>query len=219
MTTKLHIVIATRNRVDKLRTTLKSIPYNLPGVDILVGVDGDTVTKPMVKKEFPHVAVQTFEDHMGSVSVRNRVISEWCTRSSVLYFVDDAEFLPGSLEKAIEDFSAQFPDTDGVVGLTLQGHSFHPTAMAIIGNKFLDRYPHRMPFFPGYWHFACQEVHWLAMKLNKFYLSPAKVIHHHAAFDKKLVDQTHNEARSHMQYDKDVRTHRKSAGCIWGETP
>lgn len=214
---KTTIVIATRNRVDKLRNTLKSIPY-LPGLDTIVAVDGEGRTGPVVRNEFPHIKLVEYAEHLGSVTVRNRTIEVHCERSNVLYFVDDAVFLPGAVERALEDFEQFFPDTDGVLGLSQTGdQSFHPTGVAIIGNAFLDRYKNRNPFFPGYWHFACQEIHWLAEKLDKFKLSEAAITHFHPSFDRKLVDKTHVEARQRAQYDRDVRRERESKGHIWGD--
>jgi hypothetical protein len=189
-------------------------------LDTIVAVDGERRTGPVVREEFPHIKVIEYAEHAGSVSIRNKTISNHCMRSNVLYFVDDAVFHPGAVEKAIDDFHTFFPDTDGVLGLSQSGdHKFHPTGVAIIGDAFLNRYKDRMPFFPGYWHFAAQEVHWLADKVGKFQTSEATIDHHHPGFNRNLADKTHVEARQRIRYDQDVRREREAKGRIWGSQP
>lgn len=221
------IVIPTRNRLAKLKRTLSTIP-DLPYVETWVVSDGDPHTAAWVRDcDKPRTLSVHIKQHMGSVCARNAVIPD--IQDGVLYAVDDIDFLPGCIENAFEAFNRAFPSSqDGVIGICQIGHSnWHPTGVALLGKEFIDRYPNRQPFFPGYWHFAAQEIHWLASKYGVFRACPdAQIRHYHPDFgrngrvDRKLAefDKTHQDARIKGVEDRNLRNARKRKGLIWGDT-
>ena len=211
---KIEIVIATRNRYEKLLKTLDSIPDKYP---IRIMCDGDTETFRKLllhKKHFAYLMYNEFKQ--GAVSTRNTIL-ESC-RDSVIYSTDDMTFNKGSIEQAEKEFNELFPDTDGVLGFTQTGNKkSHPTGVALVGKKFLERYPARHLFFPDYYHFACQEVFWLADRLDKFYLSEKAIIDHmNPMIEKKYMDQTHHDARIFKARDHALIADRLEKGLIWG---
>lgn len=212
----ITIVIPTRNRVEKLKRTLRSIPAE---IDVWVVCDRDhkTIEELALSSNAKYGTVGTkfiYSDGPGAVACRNEVCPK--VPDGFLYATDDIAFKRGALEQALAEFNLAFPDDDGVLGLR-QNRSHHPAGVGLMGKIFLDRYPGRRPFFPGYFHFACQEILWLAGRAGKFKHSESVMLDHfHPAFLKEEMDQTHIDARVHKKEDHDLIKNRERAGMIWG---
>ena len=218
----IDIVIATRNRYEKLKKMLKSIP-DKPYIEVNIICDDENDTLGKIIEEAEIIKrlnigiLHAFKDRRGAVFCRNYAI-QYC-EDGVLYATDDMTFEPNSIENALNAFSSHFPDDDGVVGFVQIPDNFHPTGVALVGQKFLQRYPDKRLFWPGYHHFACQEVYWLASKLGKFHQEKTAVIkHYHPAFFKEEMDKTHREARIHREKDHALMRERQAKGLIWGES-
>ena len=218
----IDIVIATRNRYEKLKKMLKSIP-DKPYIETMIICDGedDTLDKVLEEAEIMEKLnigmLYADKNQKGAVFCRNYAI-QYC-EDGVLYATDDMTFEPNSIENALNAFSSHFLDDDGVVGFVQIPDNFHPTGVALVGQKFLQRYPDKRLFWPGYHHFACQEVYWLASKLGKFHQEPTAVIrHYHPAFFKKEMDETHIEARKYREKDHALMRARQMTGTIWGKS-
>jgi len=225
---EIDIVIATRNRFEKLDKTIDSIlnqrtPGHLADINIHIIFDGDKEGYEILNKiyypgEGAIYSCILSPDHIGSVAARNLITP--FVQDGLIWATDDITFSPGSIESAFKSFNEHFPDDDGVVGFIQEGvPNFHPTGVGLMGQKFLQRYPGKKPFFPGYYHFSCQEIYWLAMKYNKFYQDPnAKLFHYHPCFHKELVDQTHIDARVRKVEDMRLIKEREAKGLIWGDS-
>jgi len=215
MPAPLTLLVATRNRPEKLKRMVESVPV-YPWLEVFIVLDGECLSggPPDWILNRSNLAIMELPSRVGSVDARNRGIKD--THSNILYGTDDVTFREGMIESAYDDFERSFPDTDGVLGLR-QDKSHHPTGMAIVGKKFLDRYPDRQLFNPEYDHFAAQEIHWLAVKLGKFATSREVVVeHYHPCFCKEEMDETHREARIHKERDMKIMKARKEGGLIWG---
>lgn len=209
----IDIVIPTRNRYEKLMKTLKSIPDNI-GVYIIF--DGDSKTYNLLQDKKLYTTKFLVSLNMGAVYCRNQVIKH--CKDGVLYATDDIIFEPNSIESAFNALNTHFPDDDGVVGFVIDLPDWHPTGVALVGQKFLRRYPQKQLFNPDYFHFSCQEIYWLAKKLGKFYQEPKAVIkHYHPCFYKEEMDKTHEEARIYREKDHILMRKRKAKGLIWGD--
>jgi glycosyltransferase involved in cell wall biosynthesis len=215
---RIDILIPTRNRLGKLERCLSTIPGRAFGAKIYTHIlcDGDEKTYNHFKND-PYYICKYFPGHNGSVKLRNLEAKD--CEDAILYAVDDMEFFPGALEQAVDEFKEKFPDDDGVLGFTQIGqNTFNPAGVALMGKQFVNRYPDKQIFYPEYFLFACQEIHWLAEKLKRFYLSPnAKIMHYHPSFHKTEMDQTHKDGRIHTKKDHALITERKSKGLIWGD--
>ena len=213
---KTEIVIATRNRYDKLVKCLDSIPAQYP---IHLICDGDLGTYRRLlagKRNFASLLYN--EISVGAVASRN-ILFQYCF-GNVIYATDDMTFNEGSIEEAESMLLEHYPDTDGVIGFTQTGNKkFHPSGVALVGQKFFFRYPGKQIFNPNYYHFACQEVYWFADKLGKFYPSDTAIINHMNPMvegQKHYMDQTHHDGRIHRKRDHDLINSRMKAGEIWG---
>lgn len=215
----VDVVIPTRNRRLKLMNTLSTIPLR-GGIKCVIVCDDDPDTyHRIIKNPLFNITVHLTNAHCGSVHSRNMVIPD--LKDGVLYATDDIEFSKGTIESAVKLFNACFPDDDGVVGIA-QKQAHHPTGIALVGKKFIDRYPERLLFFPGYYHFAAQEIHWLAEKLGKFEMlvNPNGghwIYHAHPCFYPEEMDQTHKDAREHSAIDHEFMKARQERGLIWGD--
>lgn len=222
---KFSIVIPTRNRLKKLYNVLNTIPDS-SFYDIKVICDGDKVTHKKLQKDYPYVKSYYFEKHMGSVWCRNEIIKN--EKDGVLPCVDDIIFPKNYFDYIFDLFNETFKDDDGVLGVRQQGKFFKaysPTGMALIGQKFLLRYPNRQLYYPKYYHFAAQEIYNLCKKIEEqtgkeIYLLADKhtVKHGKAIYNQKdFADRTHFDARVNKQKDlKEKAKLRKTALGTWG---
>jgi glycosyltransferase involved in cell wall biosynthesis len=217
------IVIPTRNRQDSLSRTLKSIPIPDFRVSVVVACDGDRETFNRIwTGDMPggkHVEPFLIADHSGSVAARNEAIkwaSDLFPESGILYAVDDIVFKPGFVPALLKAYNTAFRADDGVLGIR-QEDSHHPAGVGLVGASFLARYPNKALFCPEYWHFAAQEIQWLADAVGKWaYTEEVWVEHFHPALKKAPIDQTHRDARAKIQRDEQVRKQRAEGGQIWG---
>jgi len=212
---RITVIIPTRNRLEKLRATLATIPA-MDWLNVKVVCDGDRETFAAVQAmEHTDIEPVMVSGHLGAVYCRNFIAPT--VQDGLLYATDDITFPPRAFTTYLEDFNAAFPDDDGVLGIA-QNNTHSRTGIALIGRKFLDRYPGRQPFFPEYWHFAAQEVEWLAEKVGKFaYCEKAKTTHYSPNRDRTLMDQTHKDARHFKEHDFKIRDARVAAGLVWGD--
>jgi len=216
----IDIIIPTRNRWEKLQRCLRSIPGELPqiGLNIIIICDGDRETcQKLIEQNDTRIKRVIFvRDHSGSVYCRN--LATQCAEDAVLYATDDIEFKPGAIEAACAAMNEYYPDGDGIVGFKQTGGSgFSKAGVAIVGQRFLRRYPNRKLFYPEYFHFSCQEIERLGEALGKIHLEEkAELIHYHPSFNHNEVDETHKEARVRRRADLDISLPRKRKHEIWG---
>lgn len=228
MPRKIEVVIPTRGRIGKLHKVLDSIPRSIGGfegfneitiIEKVVISDACPETVKEVISVRPDVDKLVYvKEHKGAVFCRNLVTP--AVEDMLLYATDDITFNGGSIGFALKSLLELFPDGDGVIGFLQENapnRNFNPAGVGLMGQKFIKRYPDRKIFYPGYFHFSCQEILWLAQKYDKFALDEgAKIYHFHPAFYPLLKDQTHEDARIHHQKDKDLKRKRKEKGKIWG---
>ena len=143
---KIDIIIPTRNRAKKLERCLASIPER-DDINIIVGIDDDSVTEAMLNKHKRKVKIVKSADHIGSVAMRN-VLSQMTT-DGCLYMTDDAVFMPKALDGVISLYNNLFPENDGIMGFR-QNHDHHPAGVALVGKTIINKCPNRQLFYPGY---------------------------------------------------------------------
>ena len=216
----LTIIIPTKNRLEKLYRCLNSIPRE-PWITVMVACDGnpDASEALEVSRISPRCDMVVWcRQDMGVVARGNLVIP--MVQDGLMGLADDVEFLPGTLEKAREIFNREFPDDDGVLGWHQEGlPGYCPTAICMIGQKFLCRYPGKQPMFPGYYHFCSDtEIYHLANKLGKFRFAgkDIAVFHHQGGYEGRPFDQTHHDSRVKQRDDAALYEQRQKAGLIWG---
>ena len=212
---QIDMVLPTRNRLVKLKRTLNSIPrYDY--LHIIVICDGDRETYDWLQENRKDIEAMYVPEHKGAVWCRNSV-SSTCA-DGLLYATDDIVFKAAAISNALKCFNENFSDDDGVVGFVQEGNTFHPTGVALVGQKFLLRYPLKQLFCPEYFHFACQEIYDLCEKVgNKFVQAKDAVVHHyHPCFVREEMDQTHMDARKFRTRDHELIKQRKDKNLTWG---
>lgn len=212
---KITIIIPTRNRFDKLQKCLNSIP-KVDYLETWVICDNDPETFIKLSNFREDVTVYQNNKHEGSVVCRNFLTP--LVPDGLIYLTDDMWFPEDfDFEKLIEIFNRNFPDDDGVIGIPQNLPDYHPTGAALVGQKFLQRYPEKKLFNPAYYTFACQEVYDLAETIeNLFIMWHQKVNHDHPAFNSDLIDKTHHDARKFKNKDMNLMKKRQKQGLIWG---
>lgn len=210
---KVTVLIPTRNRWDRLLKTLESIP-DYDWIDVCIVCDDDRYTFEKLSK-YPYKRILN-TPHRGAVYCRNLYLSKSNTR--VICATDDIEFCENSIENAMHTFEDYFPNEDGVVGFVQTPHRYHPAGVVLVGQAFLRRFPDGYLYCPYYYHFACQEILWYCDKVGGLFISDdtAKIIHHNPTRDRKLLDNTHKEARKYKKQDEVNQKNRKSNDLIWG---
>ena len=232
MIEKVSIVVPTRNRYTKLVRMINSLPFPSGGkravevdgrkvsVELLIMCDKDAGSYKRLGRNrellgITFLGVTTI--HEGSVACRNVLIQY--VEDALLYATDDIIFQENAIESAIASMDESFPDGDGVIGFHQENAtSYCPSGVALVGKKFLARYPDKKLFCPMYRHFACQEIDRLGNITKRIRVDlNAKIWHDHPAFYKKSMDRTHREARLWRQHDLEISTARKKMNLTWGE--
>ena len=214
MTCKATVLIPTRGRWGKLQRTLDSIG-KIAGVKVLVVCDGDESTIGKLNCTRPDIEAYLLPGHNGAVKCRNWAML--LAEGHVINATDDIVFHKGAIKNAIAEVEERF-DGDGVIGFW-QDYAHHEAGVCLLGDKFLDRYPHRKYLCPEYFHFAIQEVKWLADSVDRFYYAEDRCkIHHMSPFrDKSLMDQCHSDGRIKKLQDHALIKLREEDGLIWGK--
>jgi len=217
---QITILIPTRNRLEKLKKTIASIP-KLDYIDIRIICDNDEITNAYIKSLHnlqidSFVVPSQFGKFVGSVVCKNLSCKD--VVDGLLYATDDIIFQENAIQNALKCFNSNFPDDDGVVGFVQEGNAFHPTGVGLVGQKFLQRYPDKQLFYPGYFHFACQEIYDLCQKIGGKFVQEkqAVILHKHPCNFREEMDQTHKDARIKKREDHQLIAERKAKGLIWG---
>lgn len=214
----IDVIIPTRNRPEKLLRTLESIPSEAGGVkiNVLVGFDADPKTAGRFSEYSGIRECVVFTEQRGSIAIRNALLQK-CD-DAVLYATDDIVFKPGAIESAVETMKTHFPDDDGLVGFKVENDKAQcPAGVGLAGSLFLQRFPGKTMFHPGYFHFGAQEVHRAAVILKKFAFDPnARILHFHPAFYPDEMDRTHIDARAARAADMALSSSRRRKQLTWG---
>lgn len=199
----VHVVIPTYNRPDKLAACLASIEAQT-----------HPVTTWVVEDRHRQFAIGIWNELAPTV-----------TDGAFVYICDDVELFPDCIEEAVRVMEAMYPDTDGVIGFNqanIQGkEGTAQSAMGMIGAKFLDRFPDRMPFCPDYsrFHFD-SELGFYARSVRRFHFATtARLNHWHPTHYRDKMDETHRVVRDPVEVQEDHRMWgvRRSRGLVWGK--
>lgn len=139
-------------------------------------------------------------------------------RDFYLPISDDVLFSRDALNDAFYNLTKKFHDFDGVVGLNQKNvPGGKDTAFMLIGRKFLERFPDRCPFYPGYYQFgADSELGEFAKSINKFAFCEEAIVEHLHPATGRPCDDTHIWARKHLGHDHALRKHRSQRADCWG---
>jgi hypothetical protein len=209
---KIEVIIPTRNRLGRLRSALDTIPYD---INVTIVCDGDKSTYEKLKECDRELNLVLVPEHRGTVFCRNLATTH--ASDGVLCAMDSVSFKSNAFQRALEVFNESFPDDDdGVFGFVFEGIG-SCTALPLVGQKFLQRYPHKYLYYPGYFHFGCQEISSLCVRLKeihkrKFFVRDQETL----ATKCSIRDDTYNDGRRCKSEDMKLKGIRESTGLIWG---
>lgn len=221
----IDLICSSRFRLPRLMKMLDSLPRAIDDLAaseelrIFLAFDGDEEAYRAIEKAHRATLALYFSGHNGAVYCRNAIARR--TSGSILYATDDIVFLPRSIAIAYKSLIERFPDLDGVIGFAQigSGLNYSKIGVALMGARFAERYSERKIFFPGYFHFACQEIGRLAGKLDKLYFNEHAIIRHDSPFFNKKIpfDQAHADARKYRERDQQLSKQRNFRNLIWGD--
>lgn len=222
---KIQIIIPSKKRKEKLGRCLNSIFKSAKDIFVLIDLCFSIEEE---KKYFE----QSFS---GIPNIRLHKIDEyrvpnfwngWLQKlegDALLYLNDDVLLEENTLSMLIAEFTQNFPDYDGIVGITqynIPDSQSVNAAFGAIGTKYADRFPNRQVFPIDYNYFFGDKEMWIyANKIGKFKLSSlARLEHLHPAFTGEKPDETHYQIRKFLRKDKETFRERQKLGLLWGET-
>ncbi len=227
---RIDIVIPSKGRTEKLAKCLDSILIQIEdekvsGINIIVYMDSwDEVsifedahpefvgTLKFKVMAFTYTAPRLWNHHLQHM-----------TADGMMYLNDDVELNTGCIKQARMHYLLNFPDFDGVVGITqtnLVGKfDTAPAAFGIVGREYASKFPDYRAFCPDYKHlWIDRELEMYAKSIGKFFFSCAGLTHHHPCTDASLTDKTHNDIRKFKGVDKATWDERRRMELLWGET-
>jgi len=226
---RAYVVIATRNRHEKLMRTLESLSGQLDGGHVYLACNDDS-TEAFIRTHadpdrlgFNGTCVHSGEN-LGSVAGRNlclRALRFHDGADVIVIATDDVIFQEGAIQQAAREIHEGGGDAmDFMVGFTQTGNrKFHPAGIVACGNEFVNHFPYRQLYYPRYWHFACQELYEAASIMGRFKLSDKAIVHHlNPITGEGEMDRTHAEARMQKERDFARWKKRNSEGMYWGAT-
>jgi len=114
---------------------------------------------------------------------------------------------------AMDSMWFHFPEGDGVIGINQNLRHFCPGAFGLIGRRFVNRFPDRQVFFPGYKHFCGDSELWHYAKSEECFHFCKKALVNHRRFD----DKTHRIAQSTLGEDRRIWWQKKGKpNLYWG---
>ncbi len=147
-------------------------------------------------------------------------------KDSMVWCVDDIEMYPNCLEELSKFYQYNFPNKDGVVGISQEcpGHSeytWKEYGQVVLGRAFIGQYPeHQVCAIPYHHFFQDEEMYQYATSINKFKLCKTAILKHfHPSFLGNEVDDTHLIPRGKIfKIDKGIFKDRQERGLIWGKS-
>lgn len=196
------IVLPTLNRPNRLMRFLNSAREHALSVPVYVSHETDARPLTEIINGLVHYAFEEGAD-------------------IIIPLADDVELLPGSI-KAIVDTFTDSGGLDLMVGMNQTNipdvRNCTEFAFFGVGRSFCLRYPNQQIFCPDYHHFyGDTELGLGARYFERFkFCSDARLIHHHPAYSKDAIDDTHNKSRQHQKNDVAKWEARQAAGLLWG---
>ena len=227
---KIAIVIPTYDRYKKLSRCINSILQNTYQDFVIYPMcdnnDIDTYKK-VNEANFPQTYPVFCNKQLyapgcwNSFSANFYICFNW---DAMLWLCDDTELRVDTLEKAVDCFIKNYPDTDGMMGIAQwypKETSYCKSGQSILGRKFLARFPKQQSCCPDYL-FAHQDAELMefALSINKFaFCDSTDIIHYHPSFYPDEMDSTHALSRGDIvRNDKITRKIRQEKGLVWGKT-
>jgi len=224
----LDLIIPTRNRLDKLERMLDSIEFSRIQFDfsVIIVTDNDPISAEKMRQDSRVSKVIEVDSKngtpIGSVYCRNQ--GTMLAEDGVSWGVDDVVYDGQDFFNiAFEKYNSIFSNDEGVLAFNVLNNKHRVRkpgqsrcGMGMVGQQWLSQYPKKQLFYPGYFHFSCQEIVRLGKKFSKLEFAEELKVYHLSPCAGEVVDTTHVDARKYRMKDMKVSGDRKNAGLIWG---
>lgn len=211
----LNINIPTKGRPEKLTRCLKSIDYSGEHNIFLSCYDAkEDLPLPIDSEDWPE-NVRIFEDKTKlTIETHNHICK---FKGHFLGLSDDIVFHPEALDKAVEMLETELC-SDGIVDFNVANMDAPDGCYMMLGNKFIDKFQNRTPYFPGYrFMFASAELRDFAKSIDKFKKGWEICLNHFHPSVTGKPDATHTRIRMKgiIEDDRRIYTERKKSGMLW----
>lgn len=229
---KIAIVIPTYQRIQKLERCIKSIYINTyKNYQIYIYADNnDKNTYYYLDSKYHQIRCQINDSQKFVVGSWNRFFKEQINDdwNIVMWLVDDVKLSFNCIQNAVNCMQDNFPDLDGVVGLSQEcpdhpEYTYKEYGQVLIGREFIERYKEVgyqvcCPYYTHFWQ--DEELYQYANSLNKFvHCKNANLRHYHPGFIKEERDNTHLIVRKEIiQKDTEIYNNRKKRNLVWGQS-
>jgi len=227
---RVNIIIPTYKRFKSLQKTMRSIKdSNYKDIRTIIIMDGfEDARFEQFKDE--QTEVRQNPKRMGWIYSMNQTLKRLCEfplshplEVGYFYGADDIFFYPDCISKLVEAMKEIFPAGDGLVSakqhLILSKGRIKPKkcggAFALMGRKFVDRFPNKEAFCPEYFHgSADREIRNYAVRAGVYHFCQDAVLLH----DRSAKDETRRLRKAAQPKDHEVRRERWAKGLVWGES-
>lgn len=226
------VVVPSYKRVKKLTRFIESFKLSnrLELFSLYVYFDNcDEDSYKEISTKYKDINLAVMEKQYRAFRIWNYHMKEKfdTNKGGMFYLCDDTKLSRNCLLNATKYLEKRF-ENDGVVGVSQKnillqrgGQGFCQSAMGVIGNKFMERFPDRQVFCPDYISFkADNELGQFAAKIGRFYFAEtAELIHYHPRFFPGEKDVTHNIVRdAQVDKDRELYVERHNQKLIWGSS-
>lgn len=162
--------------------------------------------------------VHILEEPKMRVTEAQNFMIRYHSKGHVLPISDDMIFKPNAIACAQYYLLEYFPDGDGVLGLKTENFDAKDTSVMLLGEKFIQRFPDRQVYFPGYKHFGADtELGEFAKSIGRFRFCPEAVVTHFHPVSGYPIDETHKHGRQYLREDLQLFEDRKQNKLVWGK--
>lgn len=224
----VNIIIPAYKRFKSLERTMRSIhDSNHKDVNTIIIMDG---FKDERYEQFKNnkTEVRQNTERRGWIYSMNKALKRLCSEpldnpldTGYFYGADDIVFNPDCITKLVQAMREVFPSGDGLVSakqhLILSGSRIRAKksggAFALMGRKFVDRFPDKEAFCPEYFHgSADREIRNYAVQSGVYHFCVDAVLLH----DRSTKDETRRLRKAAQPKDHETRRKRWARELTWG---
>lgn len=225
---RVNIIIPTYKRFKSLRRTMLSIQESKhKDIHTIIIMDGFQ-DKRYEQFKNDKTEVRQNSERKGWIYSMNDTLRRLCGESlkhpldtGYFYGADDIVFYPDCITKLIQAMREIFPTGDGLVSAKqhlILSHSRIKVkksggAFALMGRKFIDRFPDKVAFCPEYFHgSADREIRNFAVQSGIYHFCIDAVLLH----DRSVKDETRRLRKEAQVEDHITRRERWAKELTWG---
>jgi len=227
---RVNIIIPAYMRFKSLKRTMKSIrESDHKDIYTIIIMDGFQDERYEQFKD-DETEVRQNVERKGWIYSMNETLKHLCDsppqhplESGYFYGADDIVFYPDCISRLVKAMKEIFPTGDGLVStkqhLILSREKIKPKkcggAFALMGRKFVDRFPNKEAFCPEYFHgSADREIRNFAVQAGIYHFCQDAIVLH----DRSKKDECRKLRKAAQPKDHEVRRERWAKELVWGKS-